>query len=554
MFAVRVEFIATRKNSDPAQRELYELDYMLRVLGFKRAFMDLGLQTVASCTPSEHQIAFTDEYLRPIDYRTSADVVCLSAKTSCVTRAYEVADELRRRGKFVVLGGIHPSLRPDEALQHADVVVKDEAEEVWPTVLDDLARKRPRQLYRAADYPDMARIPVPSFAWMDDRHYFYRQLQTTRGCPFMCRFCSVPDISGQSFRCKPIDRVIREIRALPRTGGPIDRARPLYIVDDNFISRPSYTKDLLRALLPLRKQGLIMDWSAETTLNVARDEELLDLLAAAGCTVLIIGFESVSEATLRDMDKGVNFCMTYQEAMDRILARDISVVGNFIVGFDTDDLRVFGQTLEFIQRNGIMYPFFSILTPMPGTRLFDEMKAAGRLDHERWELYDTRHVVFAPKQMTRAQLMDGYIYLYEQAYGPEQTLRRLERWWGRRAASSSARRGPRQGSSMPERLFITARTAELGLTGDAEDRRFYREAIRLLLDRRLESEVGQLLYMLDAHDFARFLRRFASPEQTRNHRLFADPTAGAGASHELAMQWDKVQKKRAARGLAVLSP
>lgn len=542
---MKIQFVATKKNSDPSERELYELDYMLAVLGFKRAFMDLGLQTVASCTPREHQILFEDEYLGPITYDSDADIVCLSAKTSCVTHAYEVADELRRRGKMVVFGGIHASLRPDEALQHADIVVKDEAEEIWPRVLEDISKKKYKQLYKADGFPDMSRIPNASWDFVDSKKYFYRQIQTTRGCPFMCRFCSVPDISGQAFRCKPIDNILSEIRAFPRSGGPIANSRPLYVVDDNFISKPAYTKDLLKAMIPLRQQGLLMDWSAETTLNVAKDEELLDLLKAAGCSVLIIGFESVSEATLKDMDKNVNFCMTYQEAMDRIKARDIAVVGNFIVGFDTDDLRVFKDTLEFIDRNEIMYPFFSILTPMPGTKLFDDVKAEGRLDHERWDLYDTRHVVFQPKLMTRDQLMDGYVYLYEQAYGLEMTMKRLERWWSRKTEA--------RGSGYPEKLFVAARTAGLGFSDDHEVRRFHKELNKMLFDRSMKGEVGQMLYMLDSNHFARFLRRFNTMNRDRNYALFADPTASLLASKTNAMQWDKVQKKRAKRSLSVLA-
>src|SRR6185295_13085592 len=148
-------------------------------------------------------------------------------------------------------------------------------------------------------------------------------------------------------------------------------------------------------------------------------------------------------------DKPVNFCLTYQEAIDRIHARGMTVVGNFIVGFDTDTRAVFQQTLDFIQRTGILYPFFSILTPMPGTKLFDEMKAAGRLDHERWDLYDTRHVVFSPAQMRRDELMDGYVWLYEQAYGTHLLFDRLERNWKRRA----------RGSNVLEKAFIAARLA-----------------------------------------------------------------------------------------------
>ncbi len=538
---MKIELVATRKNADPSERELYELDLMLKILGFKRAFMDLGLQTVASVTPEHHQIRFTDEYLGPIRYDTDADIVALSGKTSCITRTYQVADELRRRGKRVVLGGIHASLRPDEALQHADIVVGGEAEEIWPLVLADLERNKPRQLYQAPGYPDLARIPSASSAFVESKKYFYRQIQTTRGCPFMCRFCSVPDIAGQTFRFKPVENVVREILDMPVEGGPIARARPLYVVDDNFISKPKYTKDLLRALIPLRKRGRLPDWSAETTLNVAKDEELLDLLGKAGCTVLIIGFESVTEATLQDMDKSVNFCLTYQEATDLIRARGIKVVGNFIVGFDTDDLRVFKDTLDFIDQNRIMYPFFSILTPMPGTRLFDDFAATGRLDHQRWELYDTRHVVFEPKQMTREQLMDGYVWIYEQAYGADALLERLESWW--KLPSSHA-------APMSERLFIAARVKALTSEQDLPDRKLLAEAIKMYLDRRLAAETGSLLYMLDANHFARFLHRFKSRHAADNDRIFANPEL-AQAESARRMQWDKVNKKRARR-LAVV--
>jgi radical SAM superfamily enzyme YgiQ (UPF0313 family) len=542
---VRIELIATKKNVDPSERELYELDVMLRVLGFSRAFMDLGLQTVATLTPRHHQVRFTDEYLQPIRYDTDADVVALSGKTSCISRTYQVADELRRRGKFVVLGGIHASLRHEEALQHADVVVDGEAEEIWLDVLRDLEAKRPKQLYKANGFPDMAKIPPASWHFVDPSRYFYQQIQTTRGCPFMCRFCSVPDIAGQTFRFKPVENIVREVRELPIRGGPIARAKPLYIVDDNFISKPKYTKDLLEALVPMRRAGKIPDWSAETTLNVAKDEELLDLLRDAGCTVLIIGFESVTEATLEDMDKGVNFCMTYQEATDAIRARGMKMVGNFIVGFDTDDLRVFRDTIEFIDRNRIMYPFFSILTPMPGTGLFDDFQSAGRLDHLRWELYDTRHVVFGPKQMTREQLMDGYVWIYEQAYGADAVLTRLERWW--RDPSS-------KGASMAERLFITARIKALLRDEHVPDRKLLDEALRMYLNGRLAAETGSLLYMLDANHFAHFLGRSKSRFAAENYRLFANPEAAVAESARLSMQWDKVGKKRSKRaGLAVLS-
>jgi radical SAM superfamily enzyme YgiQ (UPF0313 family) len=540
-----IAFVATRKNADRSERELYEMDLLLRALGFKRSFLDLGLHTVMACTPAGERVRLVDEYIDEIDYGMQADLVALSAKTSCVTRAYEVAGELRRRGKTVVLGGIHASLRPDEALQHVDCVVTGEAEALWPKVVADLRRGKLAQRYDAAGFPDMASIPPPSWQGARPSEYLFHQIQTTRGCPFRCRFCSVPDISGQDFRFKPVDAVVREIRALPKSKGPIASGKPLYVVDDNFISRTRYTKDLLRALVPLRQAGELPSWSAETTLNVASDEELLDLFRAAGCTTLIIGFESVTEATLNDMDKPVNFCLTYQEAVDRIHARGLTVVGNFIVGFDTDTRAVFKQTIDFIQRTGILYPFFSILTPMPGTALFDEFKAAGRLLHEKWELYDTRHVVMKPKRMRGDELMDGYIWLYEQAYGTDLLWERVEKHWRERAA----------GSNLAERAFVAARLAPEALRGDGELRRHYKAGLSLMASRGLRPDAGQLLYVLDSYDFARFMRRYATPRRAENYAAFA---SGGAERHDEAgrevMQWQNAKAvKRTKTSLPVVS-
>jgi radical SAM superfamily enzyme YgiQ (UPF0313 family) len=526
---MRITFVSTKKNLDPTERELYEMDLLCRGLGFERAFLDLGMMTVMACTPRDGtKIDFVDEYVTPIDYEVDTDVVALSAKTSCVTYAYEVAERFRKKGKKVVLGGIHASLRPDEALRHVDCVVTGEAEVVWPEVVKDAIAGRMKDRYDASGFPPMANIPVPAWDKGKQSEYLFHQIQTTRGCPFRCRFCSVPDISGQEFRFKPVENVVAELRALPKSKGPIAGAKPLYIVDDNFISRTRYTKDLLRAMIPLKKEGIIPSWSAETTLNVASDEEMLDLFRDAGCSTLIIGFESVTEASLDAMDKPVNYCLTYQEAVDRIHARGMTIIGNFIVGFDTDTLGVFSQTLDFIQKTGILYPFFSILTPMPGTNLFDEYKASKRLDHEKWELYDTRHVVFEPTNMRRDELMDGYIWLYEQAYGTEKLYDRIERNWRRRTS----------GSNFVEKAFIASRLAPEILRGDGETRRHYGDGIKLMMSRGINADAGQLLYLLDAYDFARFMRRFSTSRRAENYRTFADPSRWEREPKLSVLQWE----------------
>jgi radical SAM superfamily enzyme YgiQ (UPF0313 family) len=528
---MKILIVATRKNSNPEDRELYEMDFMCKVLGFERSLLDLGLLTVAACTPRDVAVEIVDEYVEAIPYDTDADLVALSAKTSCVVRAYEVADEFRRRGKKVVLGGIHASLRPDEALEHVDFVVIGEAEKSWPAFVEAFKKGEAPRKTPSLGFMDMAEIPVPAWDRIDNEKFFFHQIQTTRGCPFTCRFCSVPDISGSNFRFKPVERVVAEIRALPKSGFLTDRMKPLYIVDDNFISQRGYTKKLLTALIPLHEKGELREWSAETTVNVTKDEELLDLFAAAGCSTLIIGFESISEATLLDMDKKVNFSLPYQEALTRVHKRGMSCVGNFIVGFDTDTLSVFRDTLRFIDDNLILYPFFSILTPMPGTKLHEDMKALGRIDHFDWARYDTRHVVFDTKLMTREQLMDGYIWLYEEAYASDRALDRLERfWWTWR----------KQPSSMLENGYIRWRMRKLVSEGSPRFQRFVREGWRRLGLKGIRSDIGQLLYYFDSAHFVDYLDRFRSPRYADNVRIFKGEVDAPITDASLAKkQWER---------------
>lgn len=523
----RVTFIATRKNLDPTERELYEMDLVLKVTGKSRAFMDLGILTVAAATPDTVDVQIVDEYITPIDYDMDTDLVCLSAKTSCSTYAYRVAERFRDRGIPVILGGIHASLRPDEALQHVDCVVTGEAEALWPSVVEDFVAGRLAQRYDATGFPPMDQIPIPRWQDVPIDRYLFHQVQTTRGCPFRCRFCSVPDISGNDFRFKPVANVLAELAAMPR--GLLGR-QPLYVVDDNFISRVKYTRELLTAMAPLAAAGQIPPWSAETTLNVAGDEQMLDLFRAAGCATLILGLESVEEDTLAQMDKNINFVLTFQDAIQRIHDRGMTVVGNFIVGFDTDTVATFRRIRDFVQETGMLFPFISILNPMPGTKLFDDMLAAGRLDHTDWHRYDTRHVVMEPARMSREQLMDGYIWLYEELYN-DKLLDRLERNWRWRDKTARLR---------PAKAYVGTRLMAHALrSGDRALRSLYRRAIRMMLSRHLRADPGQLLLTLDATDFSRFMRRFRSPDYEAHARLFESTT-----TTEQAAQWENEGAQR----------
>ena len=539
--AKKILFVATRKNSDPADRELYEMDFMCDVLGFERSLLDLGLVTVAACTPRHIEVELVDEYIAPIPYDTDADLVALSAKTSCVTHAYEVAAEFRARGKKVVLGGIHASLRPEEALSHVDHVVIGEAEKTWPLFCQLWEKGKAPEKLDAASFPPMDEIPIPAWDRLDGNDFLFHQIQTTRGCPFTCRFCSVPDISGQSFRFKPVEDVVAEIRALPQGKGIAgwlkNKMKAVYFVDDNFISRTRYTKKLLTALAPLYKAGELGEWSAETTLNVSRDEELLDLFAEAGCSTLIIGFESISEATLQAMDKNVNFCLDYREAIERIHRRGMSIVGNFIVGFDTDNLATFKDILDFVDEHDILYPFFSILTPLPGTDLHEEYKRDGRLDHLNWAEYDTRHVVMKPAHMSREQLMDGYVWIYEEAYTSQRALDRLTRYW---------RKWRQRRSTIVENAFIKWRMSKHVKDATPRFAQFVKDGWERLNEPTVRSDIGQLLYYYDSAHFCDYLEQFKSEHYARNVRIFQGELEADLGDEELGRkQWDhkRVQKQ-----------
>jgi hypothetical protein len=260
----------------------------------------------------------------------------------------------------------------------------------------------------------------------------------------------------------------------------------------------------------------VPDYSAETTFNVALDEELLDLLRDSGCKTLIIGFESISESTLLSMDKKVNFCLPYNEGLKRIQSRDIAVMANFIVGFDTDTLSVFEDTLKFIDENLIVYPFFSILTPMPGTKLHEEYKAEGRLDHFDWSRYDTRHVVMQPKHMTREQLMDGYCYLYQEAYGSERALKRLEKNW---------QTYPHHASTAVERMYLSLKLQTSGswTKGTPHFQKFLKDAWAFTKKCEGGADLGELLYYFDSAHFADYLRRFRSADWEKHCELFKNP-------------------------------
>ncbi len=381
----------------------------------KAGFVRLSLPVIAGLTPSDWDIEILDTRTTRVDFNKKVDLVGITAFTAEIPNAYSVADGFRNKGVKVVMGGIHVSALPDEALQHADSVVVGEAEDVWEALLQDFEKDELKSLYKPGRLTDMKAMAVPRRDLLDRSIYtsFY-SLQATRGCPFNCEYCAVTAFFGNKFRTRPVNEVIDEIRGFGTNS--------FFFLDDNIAGRPSHAKELFNALIPLRQT-----WGGQASITIAKDEELLSLYAKSGGRYAFIGFETLSDANLRKMNKAWNTPNAYKEAISRIHKAGINIAGSFIFGLDEDDTTVFKRTVDFIMENSIDAAQFHILTPFPGTRLYDAMDKEGRITDRDWSRYHTSEVIFKPGNMTAEELQQGYWWAFRETYKKKNMLKRILR-------------------------------------------------------------------------------------------------------------------------------
>lgn len=378
----------------------------------KAGFVRLSLPTIAALTPSHWHVEILDTRTTQINYDKKADLVGITAHTAEIPNAYEIADGFRNKGTKVVMGGIHVSALPDEALNHANSVVVGEAEGVWEGLLRDVERGKLKKLYRSDNLINMTGMNVPRMDLVDRSMFSsFNSLQATRGCPHRCEYCTVTAFFGNKYRMRPVDEVIKEIRAFD--------TKDFFFVDDNITGKPKHAKELFRELLPLKRT-----WGGQTTINLGKDEELLSLYARSGGKYAFIGFETLSESNLKKMNKSWNTPDGYREAIKRIHRAGINIVGSFIFGLDEDDPSVFEKTYRFIMENNIDAAQFHILTPFPGTELYNEMLGQGRITDTDWSKYHTGEVVFQPAGMTAEELQRGYWWIYHKTYEIKNMLKR----------------------------------------------------------------------------------------------------------------------------------
>src|SRR6267142_4375024 len=373
-----------------------------------------GLLAVAGAIPRDrYEVVLTDENIESIDYDLKTDLVGISAMTCYVNRGYEIADAFRARGVPVVMGGVHPSFMPQEALKHCDAVVIGEAELVLDKLLDDFRHGSMRGTYKADKLHPMVGMPMPRYDLLKKHRYVNRTfVQTSRGCHQGCTFCAEPLMNGLKFRYRPVDEVIHEIENCG--------ARTISINDADFFGTPERPKEVMRAL-----RGRGIQWQAGVTSKLAQDDRMLELAAASGCTLLSIGFESITRSTLTSVHKHVNRPETFASLVEKVHGYGIMVFGLFMFGFDGDDATVFKETSRFNIGADYDACAYSVLTPYPGTLTWYEMKKADRIACYDWSKYDQANVVFRPAHMTGAELRLGQNTAYETFYAPSSILRRF---------------------------------------------------------------------------------------------------------------------------------
>jgi radical SAM superfamily enzyme YgiQ (UPF0313 family) len=380
----------------------------------------LTLAMLAAVTPPDVELRLVHETAEDVPFDRPWDLVGLTGMGSGIVRAWQIADRFRGLGRKVVIGGIAASLaRPEWTLAHADALVVGEAEDLWPEVVQDARRGELRPLYRMQQPPDVKTLPVPRYdALTGSRFGRWSPVQATRGCPFPCSFCSVTAFFAQGYRKRPVAEVVRDVRAARRVRG----SRYVAFIDDNIGVDWDYCRELWQALVAER-----IVWISQCSLHIAEHPEMLALARRSGCRLLSFGIESTSPGSLEAVRKGWNRPERYAEAIRTVRAHGIDVSTEMILGLEDDDESVFGRTHDFIMTNQISVPRIHILTPVPGTPLYERMAAEGALVSQDFGRYSGGQVVYRPRRLDPVRLQEGYWELYERLFSWRALCHRLGR-------------------------------------------------------------------------------------------------------------------------------
>lgn len=379
----------------------------------------LSLAILASLTPNNHHVTIVDETFTTDHLEEDVDLVGITVMSELALRAYNIAEAYRSKGVKVVMGGIHPTILPNEAIQHCDAVVIGEAEDIWRQVLSDADKNSLQKFYTSNKLTDINNLPMPNWRiYPQPTYHSYTPkvitLESSRGCAYSCEFCSIAMIYGKKYRVKQVRRVIEEIANT--------NCENLFFVDDALgLNRNEFIK-LLNEMIPLKK-----NWVGQGTVSLGEDESLIKLMQKAGCVGLLIGFETIQEDIKHGMVKITRSKINFSETVQRFHDHGIAVLGAFVFGFDNEDKHIFERTLEFCQKSKIDFLQHRILVPFPGTQLFSRLKKEGRLFDDQWWLHglSTENLLFKPKNFTPTEFIEGYNYLVKNSYSKSSIVKRF---------------------------------------------------------------------------------------------------------------------------------
>lgn len=382
-----------------------------------------NLALLAALTPEEWDVSIVDETLETLEF-DQADVVGITSMTPTATRSYSISEQFRQKGTTTIIGGIHASMLPDEAIQHADCVVIGEAESVWAEVLRDFDRGELKRFYQG-EHTKLEGLPRPRRDLLTHEYALdLASIETARGCPNDCEFCSVTAFNGRRFRPRPIEEVLDELGTI--------KSKNIFFTDNTIVGYGKKGEDrAIQLFKGMVERGMKKRWFSQVGIDIAYSEEVLKWAKKSGCSGLAIGFESVNEDALRAMNKVRNLkvgVQRYKEGVKRIHDNGIAIAGAFVLGSDGDTKEVFDKTTEFVLDANVDASQFTVMTPLPGTRLFANLQSEGRLLRtdfpSDWTHYDFTEVVYKPRQMTPDELMDGLTRMYRDTGSRAMCIRR----------------------------------------------------------------------------------------------------------------------------------
>jgi radical SAM superfamily enzyme YgiQ (UPF0313 family) len=382
-----------------------------RVLNFQQITMPY----LAARVPAHWEMFHVDEEVDEIDWDLRPDVVGITFHTPSAYHAYEIARRFRSTGSCVVLGGPHVTLCPNEASRHADAIFIGEAEGLWEEFLEQWEAGQYQHIYQQPCPPALSNIPMARKEFFHRRDHTNGVLFATRGCPNMCDFCCISVMYRHTLRKRPVAEVAAEYASF--------QGKIIIFWDDNIAANLEYAKELFHAIAPYRKW-----WSSQASIHAGRDDAFLEAAARSGCKQLFLGLESISQSSMTEVKKGFNRVDDYYEIIQRIHAHGIAVQAGIVFGFDHDNSAIFKDTLDFLEAAGVQNATFNILTPFPGTPLFQKLEAEGRILTQDWRKYNSRaDIVFRPAQISPEELLAGYRYANARFYSLRSIAKRLSR-------------------------------------------------------------------------------------------------------------------------------